>query len=272
MMRTTVSHSIPEGEYPLSGEAVRSFQRDGHVLLRQVLDAKSAALFAGTVRNAVHAHNKEKRKIEERDTYGKAFLQTTNIWEVDRDVKAFTMAKRFARIAAQLLGVEKVRLYHDQALFKEPGGGHTPWHQDQFYWPLDTDKTITMWMPLVDVDKDMGMLTFASGSHLQGLHANVEISDQSEAALNDYVKQQGFGISRSDFMQAGDATWHNGWIMHSAPGNYSQKVREVMTVIYYADGAKITRPINPFQEEDRKRWFCGLPPGSLAASEINPIP
>ena len=58
--------------------------------------------------------------------------------------------------AAHLLGVDGVRLSHDQALFKEPGGGRTPWHQDQCYWPLDTDKTITMWMPLVDVPGEVG--------------------------------------------------------------------------------------------------------------------
>lgn len=53
-------------------------------------------------------------------------------------------------IIIDLVGVENVRLSHDQALFKEPGGGHTLGHQDKFYWPLDTDKMITIWMPLVD--------------------------------------------------------------------------------------------------------------------------
>src|SRR5207249_11996994 len=55
-------------------------------------------------------------------------------------------------------------LYHDQALFKEAGGGRTPWHQDMYYWPLDTDRTITMWMPLVDVPAEVGSMLFASGS------------------------------------------------------------------------------------------------------------
>ena len=59
-------------------------------------------------------------------------------------------------------------IYHDQALFKEPGGGHTPWHQDQFYWPFDTEKTITMWMPLADLDPRVGSMTFATGSHTRG--------------------------------------------------------------------------------------------------------
>ncbi len=44
--------------------------------------------------------------------------------------------------------VEGVRVYADQALYKEPHGGYTPWHCDAFYWPLATDKAITAWVPL----------------------------------------------------------------------------------------------------------------------------
>ncbi|MBV8689372.1 MAG: phytanoyl-CoA dioxygenase family protein [Candidatus Eremiobacteraeota bacterium] len=49
-----------------------------------------------------------------------------------------------------------MRLYHDQALIKEPGAGYTPWHADQFYWPLDSAKTITAWVPLRAVPLEMG--------------------------------------------------------------------------------------------------------------------
>ena len=31
----------------------------------------------------------------------------------------------------RLMGVDGVGLYHDQALVKEAGGGHTPWHCDR---------------------------------------------------------------------------------------------------------------------------------------------
>lgn len=46
------------------------------------------------------------------------------------------------------LQVEGVRLYADQALYKEPHGGYTPWHCDAFYWPLASDKAVTAWIPL----------------------------------------------------------------------------------------------------------------------------
>lgn len=46
------------------------------------------------------------------------------------------------------LQVKGVRVYHDQALNKEPHGGYTPWHCDGFYWPVQSDKIVTAWIPL----------------------------------------------------------------------------------------------------------------------------
>lgn len=247
------------------------YRKNGHVLLEQVLPAEAVADYRSVIVDAVDRFNTEKRRLEERDTYGKAFLQIMNLWEDDENVRKFTLAKRFAQIAADLMGVERVRLYHDQALFKEPGGGHTPWHQDQYYWPIDTDNTITMWMPLVDIEEGMGMLTFASGSQHDGFVGSLEISDHSEAVLGNLVRDKGYPISSPKMMKAGDATFHSGWTLHSAPGNHSGKMREVMTVIYMADGARVTAPANPNQENDRQRWMMGLAPGSLIDSRLNPL-
>src|SRR5690606_30179525 len=139
-------------------------------------------------------------------------------------------------------------IYHDQALFKEAGGGPTPWHQDQYYWPIDTSNTITMWMPLVDIDVDMGMLTFASGSHKKGNVFDFEISDESEASFDKYVQENGLPIAYAEHMEAGDATWHYGYTIHRAASNHSDLMREAVTVIYIADGAKVTQPKNNWQK------------------------
>lgn len=247
------------------------FRQDGHVLIRGLLSPDEIAVYRPLIGEAVKKYRTERRRLSERDTYGKAFLQVMNLWRQDERVRQFVLSRRLARVAADLLGVSGVRIYHDQALFKEPGGGPTPWHQDQYYWPLDTVNTVTCWMPLVDITIDMGMLTFASGSHKNGVVMDEKISDESENNYRKYVKDHQFPVTRAAGMQAGDATWHYGSTVHQAPGNDSERMREVMTVIYMADGARVTQPANKAQINDWNTWLMALPPGRLAASELNPL-
>ena len=259
------------GDYKLTFEQINSFQVDGHILLREVARAEEITFYRPVIQQASYRYSTEKRSLKERDTYGKAFLQITNLWEKDEIVKKFVFAHRFAQIAADLLGVEKVRLYHDQALFKEPNGGRTPWHQDQFYWNLDTDKTITMWMPLVDVSEKMGLMSFAYCSHREKMIENIPISNDSEDFYKEFIRQKGFSVSNPEPMKAGDATFHAGWTIHSAGKNDSERMREAFTIIYFADGARITAPVNEFQKADHERWLKGIEVGALANGGLNPV-
>jgi len=185
-------------------------------------------------------------------------------------VKRFVFAKRFAKLAADLMGVPGVRLYHDQALFKEPGGKRTPWHQDQHYWPLDTDKTITMWMPLVDVNVEMGSMSFACGSQFDGYIGDLPISTETHDYFVNYIAQKGYPVVRYN-LNAGDATFHSGLVLHCAEGNQGAYTREVMTVIYYPDGTRLMEPDNRNRAEDMAAFHPGQKPGELAASPLNPV-
>jgi len=247
------------------------FRENGHLMMRGMLSPEEVEVYRPLIAEAVKKYRTEKRRMAERDTYGKAFLQVMNLWRQDEAVRQFVLSRRLALAAANLLGVQGVRIYHDQALFKEPGGGPTPWHQDQYYWPLDTTDTVTMWMPLVDITVDMGMLTFASGSHRHGIVMDQKISDESESSYRKYVKDHQYPVTRPAGMNAGDVSWHYGTTIHQAPGNDSDRMREVMTIIYMADGARVTQPTNKAQTNDWNTWLMGLPPGRLAASELNPL-
>ena len=258
--------------YSLTAEQVAAYQRQGHVHLRGLLSPEEVAAYRPIINRAADAYNTESRPIEERDTYGKAFLQIMNLWTKDEAVRRYVFARRFAQIAAELMGVNGVRLYHDQALFKEPGGGPTPWHQDQYYWPLGTDNTITMWMPLVDVPDEVGTMTFATGSREMGFLGDFEISDESDKIFENLVKDNGLQLHNYGGMKAGDATFHSGWTLHGAPGNPTPNMREVMTIIYFPDETKVTDPgDNPHRNNDLRTWLPGLKAGDLAASELNPL-
>jgi ectoine hydroxylase-related dioxygenase (phytanoyl-CoA dioxygenase family) len=257
--------------YDLSAEQITDYQEKGHIYLKNVAEVEEVSIYEPIISEEVIKRNKHKKPVHERDTYGKAFIQISNLWEENEACKRFVLAKRFAKIAAELMGVSGVRIYHDQALYKEPGGGHTPWHQDQIYWPLDTENTITMWMPLVSIPQEVGTMTFASGSHKLGYMDRLTISDESHKTLGQYIEAKGIPQVNYGGMSPGDATFHAGWTMHSAPGNPTEHMRKIMTIIYVADGTRILEPDTKPRTNDLARWMPGCQPGELVSSPLNPL-
>lgn len=257
--------------HPVAADQVAEFAAKGHTCIRRVLSSDEVAAYKDAIEGAALRLNRETRPIEQRDTYGKAFLQIHNLWRRDETAARFTLARRFAHVAAQLLGVDGVRLYHDQALFKEPHGGPTPWHQDQYYWPLATDRTITMWMPLVDVPAEVGTMHFVNGAHKLGYLGEFKISDESEAFFRDMIEQRNLVVETHGALAAGDTTWHSGWALHSAPANPTDQMRSVMTVIYVADGARVGPADTPARQNDLDWWLPGLKAGDFVSSPLNPL-
>ncbi|MES2461163.1 MAG: phytanoyl-CoA dioxygenase family protein [Armatimonadota bacterium] len=261
-----------DSPYLLTDEQITDYQKQGFALLRGIASTDEVAAYRPFITGLTDEFAKGYKPLEQRDTRGKAFIQLANLWQKDEAVARFTLSRRFAHIAAELMGVDGVRLYHDQALYKEPGGGHTPWHQDQQYWPLDGVQCITLWMPLVDASADTGTMRFASGSQALGYLGPQNISDDSEVRFGQLIQDQDIAVHAVGTMQAGDATFHNGWTLHGAPGNASlDTTREVMTIIYFADEGIISQPDTTTREKELSAWFPGLKPGDRAASRLNPL-
>ena len=116
--------------------SVIEYQSAGHLTLRGALPRAKVQGVRTTVEEIVRGASRAALPLEQRDTYGKAFLQVQDLNRRDAMVREFVWDRGLARVAASLMGVPAVRFYFDQALFKEPGGGATPWHQDHVYWPL----------------------------------------------------------------------------------------------------------------------------------------
>jgi ectoine hydroxylase-related dioxygenase (phytanoyl-CoA dioxygenase family) len=260
-----------DSAFALDPAAVASFRANGHVQVRGLASADEVARYKPLIDAATERFRWNKRPLAERDTYGRSFQQALNLWQRDARIAGFTLSARFARVAAALLGCEAVRLYHDQALYKEPGGGGTPWHQDQTYWPFDGDGTVTLWMPLVDVDPDMGPMRFLRGSHRAGALGAAGIGDDTEAYFAMRAAADGAQIDEMGPMRAGDASFHAGWTVHGAHPNASARMRAVMTVIYFADGLRVTARPSRLQRRDLEVWLPGCVPGGPAASPLNPV-
>lgn len=246
------------------------FAHQGHIQLKSVLAAEDIEAFAGVLRPLMETLNPNREPLAERSTYRQAFNQVTNLWQHSEAVRTFVFRSDLARLAAEIMGVKQVRLYHDQALFKEAGGGPTPWHVDQVYWPMDTDKTCTFWIPLQAVSAEMGPLAFATGSHQVQGGREMVISEASEAFFSRWVKEQGFPIARPVF-ELGDISVHAGWTVHHTGPNSSSHHREVMTIIYMDAEARLKRDLTDTQKIDRDVFTPGIVPGGILDGPLTPL-
>ena len=262
--------SVLEEPFLLSTEQINFFRQNGFVKLKNVLSPEAIAYLNATISDEVQRLNSQHLPLEQRDTYGKAFLQIMNIWTKSQSVKEIVFSKRLAKIAADLLGVSGVRLYHDQALYKEPHGGITPWHADQYYWPLANDATVTVWIPLQETPLEMGPLEFSSQSFKLTAGRDKEIGDESQQMLNETLDKEGFKHVIEPF-EIGEVSFHRGWLFHRAGANNTDKMRGVMTMIYMDKDMILKQPENKNQLVDWETWCPGAQIGKQIDTPINPV-
>lgn len=256
--------------FSLKKEQIEFFRENKFIKLKQVFSAELLAYYENVISQKVDELKQMDLPMEKRDTYGKAFLQITNLWREDQRVKEFVFSKRIARIATELLGVSGVRMYHDQALYKEGGGGHTPWHADQYYWPLSNDHTVTVWIPLQAIPREMGPLEFSARSHLIEEGRNLEISDDSEERIDKKLRVSDFDHIIEPF-DLGEVSFHSGWIFHRAGANQTEQIRKVMTIIYMDENMQLIRPKNKHQQADWDAWCPGAKVGERIDTPLNPV-
>ena len=262
-MKTDKLHQITKA-------TIAIYKSQGYVKIKDVFNPKELAITEEKLDLIVLKEKLTLLSLEKRDTYGKAFIQLGNLWELDQAIKSLVYSKHLAHIATQLMEVNSVRLYHDQVLYKEAGGGITPWHCDQQYWPLTSDKTITAWIPLQATPLEMGPLEFSSGSQQLPKGRNLEIGDESEKELDNILRLTDFKKHRKSF-DLGEVSFHSGWVFHRAGANTTNKTRKVMTVIYMDGEMKLKFPDNENQTRDMEKWCPGTSIGEIIDSPLNPI-
>jgi ectoine hydroxylase-related dioxygenase (phytanoyl-CoA dioxygenase family) len=262
--------NILDQPYQLPQNAIDFFQKNRYIKLKNVFDAETLAFYSEVISKKVAELNKNDKPLDLRDTYGKAFLQIFNLWRQDEHIKDFVFSKRLGKIAADLMQTKGVRMYHDQALYKEGGGGITPWHADQYYWPLSTDKTITAWIPLQAVPLEMGPLEFSAGSHVIVEGRELAIGDDSEVIIQKKLRVTDFKHVIEPF-DLGEVSFHSGWVFHRAGANTTQSMRKVMTVIYMDKNMVLQEPENENQVNDWNTWCSGAKIGEVIDTPLNPV-
>jgi ectoine hydroxylase-related dioxygenase (phytanoyl-CoA dioxygenase family) len=225
--------------FEVSDAQVAEYQERGFLLVKNVLPPALLAVLGAAIRkHTLERNSMAGWEMKERPTYQQAFIQVGGMWRHSGAAQLFSFSRRLASIATRLMQTEGTLLHHDQALFKEAGGGHTPWHCDQQYWPLDGDserEAVSAWIPLQDVPLEMGPMMFAAGSARrrtpEDRHYGLKINDESERDISGYVKEQGLEVSVEPYA-LGDVSFHSGWCLHRADANHTAVSRDAHTMQY----------------------------------------
>jgi len=235
--------------YSLTPNQIAQYRRDGFIALTDVITGPDLAELRAAVERAVE----EEKPLPTGTTktpYEQIFIQKVNLWRRHPDVRKFVLAKRLGQLAAQLSG-HPARIWHDQALFKEPHtGAKTPWHQDAHYWPHQTRADqITIWIALKDATIQNGCMSFVPGT--QRLQNLKPVNLANPENIFDAAPEFKGAKPQTVELKAGSATFHNGLTFHYAGPNKSDGMREAFAIIYMPDnttfdGQKhiVTDPLN----------------------------
>ena len=244
------------------------YARNGHCVLRSILHipqsllpslrqlAFDRELVAWQQKVQVASRNKVKRPCRTvrecqqalREILGEdvdlPFLQYFHTW---REVPSvLTLAQQLAPLAADLMDCSTVRLYQDALFWKRRGDGPTPWHSDARMAPFDTNRLVTLWIPLQDIAQDGSALQFVSGSHNDfALAYWNEEWDNLETRYGEPVHYMP--------LEVGDVTAHAGWTLHCA--NDASDDERWALAITYVDAAAVLRVLGGNDRmDDEDRW------------------
>jgi ectoine hydroxylase-related dioxygenase (phytanoyl-CoA dioxygenase family) len=252
---------------PLSELMIETFRRDGFVVVTELLGEAELKVFGAAVDRAVADRARhDRRRLEEKSLYEQSFTQCINLWEDHPEVLPLTFHPKISEVAARLIGVPALRLWHDQALYKPAGGRYTEPHQDQPYWPMDEPDTLTAWIPFDGSTRESGCMGYVPGSHRVGLKKFVNIFTADEKVK--ILEEPAIAGAAPVYVEVprGAVAFHHGLTVHLAMANRSDRTRRVHTMIYFRDGAVRTRSF-PHPSVDR----AGVRVGEQIASDLTPI-
>lgn len=249
------------GNCGLSSEQVADFERDGFVGPVDVLTGDEveavrqavAEVIADLDRLAPRLYEVEQAYCDRPDEVVCHFLGGFRVHPVLRDLVGH---RRVTEPCAQLLGVDRLRFWHDQVFAKPPQHkGVVPWHQDYSYWTRTAPAChITMNLMLDDADQESGCMQFVPGSHRWGLMPQIAFDAPLEA-IRAHLPDDVAWAPRAVPVRAGQATLHHSHTLHGSDWNRSARWRRATALNYMgphvrvADGSQpLLRGVPPLAE------------------------
>ena len=161
-----------------------------------------------------------------------------------------------AASATELARTDGMRVWHDQALIKQPWANATAWHHDNPKWSFYSPDAISIWIALDDATSHNGCLYFLAGSHRKTTYVNVPIAENMSDLFREYpdfVDMESIAAP----MKAGSCSFHNGLLAHGAGANMTSGWRRAMTCAFMPYGSTFNGIQNVLSDEQLAAYALG---------------
>ncbi len=226
----------------VSESDVECFRTEGACVLRGVFKDWVEPLRKGIAQNR-GAPSAYERSVKPADGSAPFFQDYCN-WQRIPEFGAFVLESPAGSLAATLMRSRTARFFHDHVLVKEAGSSvKTPWHQDQPYYCVEGAQSVSFWIPLDRVPRDVVMECVA-GSHRWGKDYRPTRFDGTPLYAHDkFELAPDIDAQRGELsilgwpMEPGDAIAFSFRTMHGAPANRSGRQRRVFSARWVGDDA-----------------------------------
>lgn len=233
----------------LTAAQTTSYRDNGFLLVPDFLSADELAAWRQAIQSAMEARGDNVLPRPDDPMVGASrtvLYQRINLWMDHPDVRQLVLHEQIGRMAANLEGVDGIRVWHDQALYKDPWANPTSWHQDNTKWSFSAEHAITIWVALDEVDARNGCMFFLPGTHKRRLETDFPTGAPMNAIFEANPELSTIDPVAAE-LPAGGCSFHNGLTVHAAAANMSRNPRRAMTCAFMPDGATFngTRNVLP---------------------------
>ena len=244
----------------LTPPQIQSYRDHGFIVLEDFLSSAELQEWRDAVDEAVGARGDVRLPGQnvpsKSDYYDKVFKQRVNLWQTSERMKKIMLDERLGKLATELSGADGIRVWHDQALIKQPWANPTSWHLDVPYWSFDSRDALSIWVALDDATFENGCLFFLPGTHKTARFDNVGIGENMADIFNIYPEWRETKSIAAP-MKAGSCSFHNGLVAHGAHANMTPGFRRAMTCAYMPDGCRFNGKQNILTKEQIARLKVG---------------
>lgn len=239
-------------------KAKENFDRDGFTVLKGFLSGRSRDQWLEQVDRFIAdvlPTLPPKTVLLEDKSRPETFLYVSGMDKFDSYFRELLEEGSCRQLTEFLLGQPATPV--SASIFNKPPrvGRGTPPHQDAYYWMLDPNEALTLWIAVDRSDESNGCVRYVPGSHTSGIRPH------------EPSKAFGFSQKISDFSSAdeqaevavpiepGDLIAHHCMTIHRTEDNLSDRSRRGLGLVYYAQRAKVDEARHKaYNEKVKQGW------------------